>query len=140
MGDRRPAREPPGLVIPAVNAVLEGLARAEDAPGRCRSLQQPLWTSWSQGAEVDRAGGARAGAGFDGTIAARIAWTMSGSLMIPRDRSVPPQGQLRGSTKTYAKGRRISDREMADVRLGPDAFHGEWNDTIEHNRQHNLSA
>jgi len=32
--------------------------------------------------------------------------------------------------RTYAKGRRISDKELAEVNLEPDAFHGEWNCTI----------
>jgi transposase len=32
--------------------------------------------------------------------------------------------------RSYAKGRRISDKELARVNLEPHAFHGEWNDTI----------
>jgi len=32
--------------------------------------------------------------------------------------------------RIYAKGRRISDKELAEVNLKPDAFHGEWNYTI----------
>ena len=32
--------------------------------------------------------------------------------------------------RTYAKGRRISDKELAQVNLQPHAFHGEWNYTI----------
>jgi len=32
--------------------------------------------------------------------------------------------------RTYAKGRRISDKELAQVNLEPHAFHGEWNYTI----------
>jgi len=32
--------------------------------------------------------------------------------------------------RTYAKGRRISDNDLADVNLHPNAFHGEWNYTI----------
>jgi hypothetical protein len=32
--------------------------------------------------------------------------------------------------RTYAKGRRISDAQLADVHLEPHAFHGEWNYTI----------
>ncbi len=32
--------------------------------------------------------------------------------------------------RTYAKGRRISDKELALVNLEPHAFHGEWNYTI----------
>jgi transposase len=32
--------------------------------------------------------------------------------------------------RTYAKGRRISDVQLADVQLEPHAFHGEWNYTI----------
>ena len=32
--------------------------------------------------------------------------------------------------QTYAKGRRVSDAQMAQVVLEPDAFHGEWNYTI----------
>ena len=32
--------------------------------------------------------------------------------------------------RTYAKGRRISDAQLADVHLEPNAFHGEWNYTI----------
>ncbi len=32
--------------------------------------------------------------------------------------------------RTYAKGRRISDAQMAEVNLVPEAFHGEWNYTI----------
>jgi len=31
---------------------------------------------------------------------------------------------------TYAKGRRVTDRQLAEVNLVPDAFHGEWNYTI----------
>jgi hypothetical protein len=30
----------------------------------------------------------------------------------------------------YAKGRRVSDQQLADVNLEPHAFHGEWNYTI----------
>ena len=32
---------------------------------------------------------------------------------------------------TYAKGRRVSDRELEQVHLVPDHFHGEWNYTIQ---------
>jgi len=32
--------------------------------------------------------------------------------------------------RTYAKGRRVSDKELALVNLEPNAFHGEWNYTI----------
>lgn len=32
--------------------------------------------------------------------------------------------------RTYAKGRRISDKQMAEVHLEPCHFHGEWNYTI----------
>lgn len=32
--------------------------------------------------------------------------------------------------KTYAKGRRVSNKELADVDIRPDDFHGEWNYTI----------
>jgi transposase len=32
--------------------------------------------------------------------------------------------------RPYAKGRRISDAQMAEVHLVPEAFHGEWNYTI----------
>jgi hypothetical protein len=32
--------------------------------------------------------------------------------------------------RTYAKGRRISDKQMAEVHLEPHDFHGEWNYTI----------
>jgi hypothetical protein len=32
--------------------------------------------------------------------------------------------------RTYAKGRRVSDRELAEVNLEPHPFHGEWNYTI----------
>jgi hypothetical protein len=31
---------------------------------------------------------------------------------------------------TYAKGRRVSDKDMAEVNLLPDDFHGEWNYSI----------
>ncbi len=33
-------------------------------------------------------------------------------------------------TNAYPKGRKVSDDEMASVRLHPDAFHGDWNYTI----------
>ena len=33
-------------------------------------------------------------------------------------------------SKQYKKGIRISDRQLADVNLDPDHFHGEWNYTI----------
>ena len=33
-------------------------------------------------------------------------------------------------SRVYAKGRRVSDKELADVNLEPNAFHGEWNYTI----------
>ena len=33
--------------------------------------------------------------------------------------------------KTYPKGKRISDQQMADVNLVPEAFHGEWNYAIQ---------
>ena len=33
--------------------------------------------------------------------------------------------------RIYAKGRRVSDKELAEVHLEPDAFHGEWNYTIQ---------
>ena len=32
--------------------------------------------------------------------------------------------------RVYAKGRRVSDAQLATVNLEPDAFHGEWNYTI----------
>jgi len=32
--------------------------------------------------------------------------------------------------RNYPKGRRISDKQMADVNLAPEAFHGEWNYAI----------
>ena len=32
--------------------------------------------------------------------------------------------------RSYAKGRRVSDQQLATVNLHPDAFHGEWNYTI----------
>lgn len=32
--------------------------------------------------------------------------------------------------RIYAKGRRITDRQLAEVNLVPDVFHGEWNYTI----------
>ncbi len=32
--------------------------------------------------------------------------------------------------RTYRKGRRISDKQMAEVNLVPEAFHGEWNYAI----------
>lgn len=38
--------------------------------------------------------------------------------------------QCRLDERTYAKGRRISDTQMAEVNLVPEAFHGEWNYTI----------
>lgn len=33
-------------------------------------------------------------------------------------------------SRVYAKGRRISDQQLAEVHLEPHAFHGEWNYTI----------
>jgi transposase len=38
--------------------------------------------------------------------------------------------ECRLDERTYAKGIRISDTRMAEVNLLPDAFHGEWNYTI----------
>jgi len=38
--------------------------------------------------------------------------------------------QSRLDNRVYAKGRRVSDKELALVNLEPDAFHGEWNYTI----------
>jgi transposase len=32
--------------------------------------------------------------------------------------------------QTYAKGRRVSDKQLVEVNLEPDVFHGEWNYTI----------
>ena len=32
--------------------------------------------------------------------------------------------------RVYAKGRRVSDTQLAEVHLEPNAFHGEWNYTI----------
>jgi len=32
--------------------------------------------------------------------------------------------------RVYAKGRRVTDKQLAGVNLEPDAFHGEWNYTI----------
>jgi hypothetical protein len=32
--------------------------------------------------------------------------------------------------RTYPKGRRVSDKQLALVNLEPNAFHGEWNYTI----------
>jgi len=32
--------------------------------------------------------------------------------------------------RLYAKGRRVSDRQLATVNLVPHRFHGEWNYTI----------
>ena len=33
-------------------------------------------------------------------------------------------------SRAYAKGRRITDSERAQVNIEPNAFHGEWNYTI----------
>ena len=33
-------------------------------------------------------------------------------------------------TRLYAKGRRVSDKQLATVNLVPHRFHGEWNYTI----------
>jgi hypothetical protein len=38
--------------------------------------------------------------------------------------------ECRLDERTYAKGKRISDTQMAEVNLLSDAFHGEWNYTI----------
>lgn len=38
--------------------------------------------------------------------------------------------QSRVDSRVYAKGRRVSDKELALVNLEPNAFHGEWNYTI----------
>lgn len=38
--------------------------------------------------------------------------------------------QSRIDSRVYAKGRRVSDNELALVHLEPNAFHGEWNYTI----------
>lgn len=38
--------------------------------------------------------------------------------------------ECRLDERSYAKGRRISDAQLAEVNLLPDAFHGEWNYTI----------
>ena len=38
--------------------------------------------------------------------------------------------QSRVDHRVYAKGRRVSDKELALVNLEPNAFHGEWNYTI----------
>ena len=38
--------------------------------------------------------------------------------------------------RTYAKGRRISDKELAQVNLEPHDFHGEWNYTIHPSAPH----
>ena len=35
--------------------------------------------------------------------------------------------------RIYRDGRRVSDKELANVNLQPDAFHGEWNYTIHPN-------
>ena len=32
--------------------------------------------------------------------------------------------------RLFSKGRRVSDRQLADVNIEPNAFHGEWNYTI----------
>lgn len=37
--------------------------------------------------------------------------------------------------RVYAKGRRVTDKQLAGVNLEPDAFHGEWNYTIHPNPQ-----
>lgn len=39
--------------------------------------------------------------------------------------------QCRLDERHYPKGKRISDRQLADVHLVPDAFHGEWNYAIQ---------
>ena len=36
----------------------------------------------------------------------------------------------RVDSRIYAKGRRVSDDQLALVHLEPNAFHGEWNYTI----------
>jgi len=38
--------------------------------------------------------------------------------------------ECRLDERSYRKGRRISDKQMADVNLVPEAFHGEWNYAI----------
>jgi len=37
--------------------------------------------------------------------------------------------------KTYAKGRKISDKEFETIHITPSDFHGEWNYTINPNTQ-----
>ena len=39
--------------------------------------------------------------------------------------------------RIYATGQRISDKQLADVNLEPDAWHGEWNYTIQPNDETN---
>ncbi len=41
--------------------------------------------------------------------------------------------KIRLDPQTYAKGRRTSDAQMAEVNLEPHAFHGEWNYTLHPN-------
>ena len=42
--------------------------------------------------------------------------------------------------RTYAKGRRITDKQLAEVHLEPNAFHGEWNYTIHPAKAHAVDA
>ena len=41
--------------------------------------------------------------------------------------------QCRLDKRTYQKGRRVSDQQLATVNIEPNAFHGEWNYTIHPN-------
>lgn len=41
--------------------------------------------------------------------------------------------------RIYAKGRRVSDKQLAEVNLEPHAFHGEWNYTIHPTTAHDES-
>jgi hypothetical protein len=38
--------------------------------------------------------------------------------------------ECRLDERNYPKGRRISDKQMAEINLVPEAFHGEWNYVI----------
>jgi hypothetical protein len=45
------------------------------------------------------------------------------------------QVRSRLDERIYAKGRRVSDKQLATVNLHPDKFHGEWNYTIHPNSE-----
>ena len=58
-------------------------------------------------------------------------------MIVPFVNSALQQHYMYSTTRIYATGQRVTDKQLAEVNLEPDAWHGEWNYTIHPNDETN---